>query len=61
MYKTNVDGAVFTEEKTAGVGVLIQDEMGNIVAAMCMKINASCPVWRMSLMAWVSQLFSQFK
>lgn len=44
MYKTNVNGAVFTEEKTAGVGVLIRDEMGNIVAVMCVKINAPCPV-----------------
>ena len=61
MYKTNVDGRVFTEEKTAGVGVLIRDEMGNIVVAMCMKINAPCPIWRMSLMAWLSQLFLQFK
>ena len=61
MYKTNVNGAVFTEEKTAGVGVLIRDEMGNIVAVMCVKINAPCPVWRTSLMAWLSQLFSQFK
>ena len=54
-------GAVFTEEKTAGVGVLIREEMGKIVAVMCVKINAPCPVWRMSLKAWLSQLFSQFK
>ncbi|KAK9992106.1 hypothetical protein SO802_027091 [Lithocarpus litseifolius] len=39
-YKINVDGAVFKTQKSAGVGVLIRDDQGLIVAALSQKINA---------------------
>ena len=39
-YKMNVDEAVFITQKLAGVGVLIRDEQGQVVAALSQKINA---------------------
>ncbi|XP_065634478.1 uncharacterized protein LOC136069648 [Quercus suber] len=39
-YKINVDGAVFKTQKSAGVGVIIRDEQGLVVAALSQKINA---------------------
>lgn len=39
-YKVNVDGAVFSAQKAIGVGVLIHDSHGQVVAAMRKKINA---------------------
>ena len=36
----NLDGAVFKEQKAAGIGVLIRDEQGQIVATLRQKINA---------------------
>ena len=36
----NVDEAVFITQKLAGVGVLIWDEQGQVVAALSQKINA---------------------
>ena len=39
-YKLNLDGAVFKEQKSAGIGVLIRDEQGQVVAALSQKINA---------------------
>ena len=34
LYKVNVDGAVFKERKESGVGVIIRDVNGLVVAAM---------------------------
>ncbi|XP_065616449.1 uncharacterized protein LOC136061925 [Quercus suber] len=39
-YKINVDGAVFKSQRTAGVGVVVRDCQGQVVAAMSKKINA---------------------
>ena len=39
-YKINVDGAVFVAQKEAGVGVIIRDEVGRVVAALSKKIEA---------------------
>ena len=39
-FKMNLDGAVFKEQKAAGIGVLIRDEQGQIVATLRQKINA---------------------
>ena len=39
-YKINVDGAVFKAQKAAGVGVLIRDCRGQVIAALSKKINA---------------------
>ncbi|KAK7820652.1 putative ribonuclease h protein [Quercus suber] len=38
-FKVNVDGALFTKSKQSGVGVIVQDEVGNVVAAMCRKLD----------------------
>ena len=40
LYKVNVDGAVFSGQKEAGVGVIIRDDKGLVVAALCKKICA---------------------
>ena len=34
VYKANVDGAVFRDQSTAGVGVLLQDDKGQVVGAL---------------------------
>ena len=39
-YKINVDGAMFTSQKMAGVGVLIQDAKGRLIGACSKKIMA---------------------
>ena len=39
-YKVNVDGAVFSAQKCAGVGVLIRDSNGQVIAALSRKLNA---------------------
>ena len=33
-YKTNVDGAMFNEDDRAGIGVIIQDCQGLVLASM---------------------------
>ena len=40
MFKINIDRAVFADQKVAGVGVLIQDEEGNVIDALSKKISA---------------------
>ena len=39
-YKINVDGAVFKTQEAAGVGVLVRDCHGQVIAALSKKINA---------------------
>ena len=39
-YKVNVDGAVFKHRKQAGVGVVIQDKNGVVIAALSKLVNA---------------------
>ena len=34
VYKANVDSAVFRDQSTAGVGVLLQDDKGQVVGAL---------------------------
>lgn len=38
-FKVNVDGALFTKSKQSGVGVIVRDEEGNVVAVMCRKLD----------------------
>ncbi|KAL0006726.1 hypothetical protein SO802_008228 [Lithocarpus litseifolius] len=38
MYKTNYDGAVFAESEEAGIGVIIRDVKGLVIAALAEKI-----------------------
>ena len=39
-YKVNVDGAVFSAQKSSGVGVMIKDANGQVIAALSRKFNA---------------------
>ncbi|XP_023897130.1 uncharacterized protein LOC112009010 [Quercus suber] len=39
-YKVNVDGAVFSAQKCAGVGVMIRDSNGQVIATLSRKVNA---------------------
>ena len=38
-FKVNVDGALFSKTKQAGVGVMVRDEQGNVIAAMSRKLD----------------------
>ena len=38
IFKINIDGAVFADQKAVGVGVIIRDDKGRIEAAMSKKI-----------------------
>lgn len=38
-YKTNYDGAVFTESGEAGIGVEVRDARGEVIAALSEKIT----------------------
>ncbi|XP_030974621.1 uncharacterized protein LOC115994555 [Quercus lobata] len=38
-YKINVDGVVFKSQKIAGVGVMVRDCCGQVIAALSKKIN----------------------
>jgi len=40
LYKVNVDGAVFKARKESGVGAIIRDANGLVVAALSKKIHA---------------------
>ena len=57
-YKLNVDGAVFKTQKTAGVGVLIRDEQGQVIAALSQKINA--PLGALEVEAKAAEVALQF-
>ncbi|XP_030964645.1 uncharacterized protein LOC115985893 [Quercus lobata] len=39
-FKANMDGAVFSQQKEAGVGVVIRDHFGAVVAAVSRKLKA---------------------
>ncbi|XP_030936298.1 uncharacterized protein LOC115961457 [Quercus lobata] len=51
-YKVNVDGAVFAAHKSAGVGVLIRDSHGQVVATISKKINALLGPLEVEMKAW---------
>lgn len=38
-YKVNVDGAVFSKRKQVGIGVVIRDNLGEVVAALSKKME----------------------
>ena len=40
LFKINVDGALFSSKKQAGIGVVIRDVEGRLKAALCRKIKA---------------------
>ena len=37
-YKVNVDGAVFSKRKQVGMGVVVQDDAGQVIAKLCRKL-----------------------
>ena len=39
-YKANMDGAVFSQQKETGVGVVIRDHHGDVVVALSKKLKA---------------------
>ena len=39
-YKVNVDAATFKDTKATGIGVVIRDSLGMVVAALCRKLEA---------------------
>ena len=39
-FKINVDGAILSKQKNAGIGVLIRDELGRVEAALSKKVDA---------------------
>lgn len=53
-FKVNFDGAVFKDDNEAGIGVLIKDEEGQVIASMAEKVslpNIKCLLlkpWRLS-------------
>ncbi|XP_075665274.1 uncharacterized protein LOC142634926 [Castanea sativa] len=40
VYKSNVDGVVFRDQSTAGMGVLLRDDKGQVVGALSLQIYA---------------------
>nr|XP_023920968.1 uncharacterized protein LOC112032440 [Quercus suber] len=49
VFKVNVDGALFSKTKQAGVGVLVRDEEGNVIAALARKLE--CPLGALAMEA----------
>ena len=41
LYKLNIDGAIFSQIKATGLGMVIRDDAGLVVAAMSKKISIS--------------------
>ena len=37
MYKVNTDGTVFTKHKSVGIGVVVRDSNGEVIAALCKR------------------------
>nr|POF11009.1 hypothetical protein CFP56_13528 [Quercus suber] len=58
LYKVNVDGVVFKERNESGVGVIICDVHGLVVAAMCKKFHASLGPLEVEAEAFKSGLHS---
>ena len=39
-YEANMDGAIFSQQKETGIGVVIRDHHGAVVAALSKKLKA---------------------
>ena len=53
----NFDGAVFREENSAGVGVIIRDEEGQIIASMAEKVPLPNSIAALEAVAAVETLY----
>ena len=52
LYKINVDDAIFPTKKLAGIGVVIRDQQGKLLAALCRKIRAQMGVLEVQAKAY---------
>ena len=41
-YKINFDGAMFNESEEAGIGVMVRDSSGQVIAALAEKVGKPC-------------------
>ena len=57
-YKVNVDGAVFTKRKQVGIGVVIRDLAGEVVAALSQKLAR--PLGALEIEAKATEVAVQF-
>ena len=57
-YKVNVDGAVFTKRKQVGIGVVIRDSAGEVVAALSQKLAR--PLGELEIEAKAMEVAVQF-
>ena len=51
-YKVNTDGAVFRDKRWSGVGVIIKDEWGRVVAAMSKRLQVPWKPWQLKQQLW---------
>ena len=56
MFKVNFDGAVFKEENKASIGVVIQDDLGQVMALMFENISLPSSVDEVETLATVRAL-----
>ena len=38
-FKVNVDGAIFSEQRAVGIGVVVRDDQGRVAATISKRIN----------------------
>ena len=50
-YKVNVDGALFAAENTAGLGVVIRDEHGQVMVSLSKRIPLPSTVIKVEVLA----------
>ena len=48
-YKANSDGVIFQDTGTAGIGVVIRDSEGMVIAALSERINPQWRTWKLWL------------
>ena len=51
MYKTNYDRVVFEDSKEAGIGVIVRNDRGEVLAALSEKIPYPCSVVLVEVLA----------
>ena len=56
-YKINVDGAVFSSQKAAGIGVVVRDHEGNFISGLSKKIHAPFSAIEVEAKAFKASIF----